>query len=954
MMNVFATGLLNNMNQIRFFMLLVSVILSGLGCTVANGQTLTEKIAKEDPAQLVEQAREYGDIVRGAILFHQGNINCAKCHRPTAEEQRIGPDLGRLEAEVTNESLVESILYPSRQIKKGYESIVVQTADGQVLTGTKVSESETEIVIREISDVDKLVTIKKDDLDGIRAAKKSSMPDKLVDELKNRQQFLDLLRYVVDLRERAPDAATTVNADGGRRQPDEVVHGLVLIQKFNCIACHATESLQSFPVAAKLAPRLQWSSEHLNPDYIKAFVQNPHAIKPGSTMPDLMSQMDDAKRTAAAEAITHYLISKTQNEFQVPVVDSESASRGHALFHQVGCVACHSPRAATGDEQPVSETTPLGNLSKKYSLAGLTEFLEDPLVVRPSGHMPNMVLSHREAVDLSNFLLQVPAGAGATELAIQATDWSVDDELVAKGKALFAEQNCIKCHTDFMAGESDMQAAVAPALAKLNVQTGCLSSKGGAWPVFDLQDDERKSIQAALAQHPVTLNDTQRIEGTLYAYNCTACHSRGDLGGVAVDRNPHFQTTNLNLGDQGRIPPTLTGVGAKLNRKWLRDVLVNRRSIRPCMNTRMPQFGEQNVGHLLDLFEANDDLAETRFAEFEDQKAMRKKGHELAGHKGLNCVACHTYQYKTSDTMPAVDLTEMTERLKKDWFYQYMLTPQSFSPNTVMPSFWPGGKAIRPDIEGSPEDQIEALWQYLIDGRQARAPSGVVREPLEIVVADEARMLRRSYPGIGKRGIGVGYPGNVNIAFDAEQMRLAAIWRGKFAEAGGVWRGQGSGKVRLLGRPIEFAKGPDLDSDEQPWIVDDTRPPDHQFKGYTLDQARQPTFRYTLDSVNVQDFCEPLELGGQVQLQRTVTMNSSEQQTGLRFRIATASEIEESDDVFTLDDKLQIQIVSEQEVKVVDDGEQKHLQLQFDIAPNEPQQLILRYLWGAGGKQDQR
>ena len=271
-------------------------------------------------------------------------------------------------------------------------------------------------------------------------------------------------------------------------------------------------------------------------------------------------------------------------------------------------------------------------------------------------------------------------------------------------------------------------------------------------------------------------------------------------------RNPHFQTTNLNLGEQGRIPPTLTGVGAKLKSNWMRDVLVNGRSIRPYMKTRMPQFGEENIGHLIELFQQTDKLPETRFADFDDQKEMRKLGLTIAGNKGLNCVACHTYQYKLSDTMPAVDLTEMTERLKKDWFYQYMLVPQKFSPNTVMPSFWPGGKAIRNDIEGDPEFQIEALWQYLIDGRQAGMPSGVVREPLEIVVTDEAQMLRRSYPGIGKRGIGVGYPGGVNLAFDAEQMRLAMIWKGKFADPGGVWRGQGHGNVRPMERPFDFAK----------------------------------------------------------------------------------------------------------------------------------------------------
>ena len=129
------------------------------------------------------------------------------------------------------------------------------------------------------------------------------------------------------------------------------------------------------------------------------------------------------------------------------------------------------------------------------------------------------------------------------------------------------------------------------------------------------------------------------------------------------------------------------------------------------MKTRMPQFGEANIKHLFKLLDETDHLTKTDFATFEDQKETRKIGHQLAGGKGLNCVACHTYQYKTSDTMPAVDLTEMAERLEKDWFYQYMLDPQRFSPNTVMPSFWPGGKAIRPDIAGGPEDQVEALWQ---------------------------------------------------------------------------------------------------------------------------------------------------------------------------------------------------------------------------------------------------
>ncbi len=61
-----------------------------------SAQTLNEKLLSEDPESLVAAAREGGDIVRGAILFHQGNINCAKCHRAQSDGVRIGPNLGKL------------------------------------------------------------------------------------------------------------------------------------------------------------------------------------------------------------------------------------------------------------------------------------------------------------------------------------------------------------------------------------------------------------------------------------------------------------------------------------------------------------------------------------------------------------------------------------------------------------------------------------------------------------------------------------------------------------------------------------------------------------------------------------------------------------------------------------------------------------------------------------------
>ena len=100
------------------------------------------------------------------------------------------------------------------------------------------------------------------------------------------------------------------------------------------------------------------------------------------------------------------------------------------------------------------------------------------------------------------------------------------------------------------------------AMKDLKLDQGCLSSGEDArWPKFELTDLERSQIRAAIQQGDAQLSNEQKIDFNLVYFNCTACHSRNDLGGVSAERSVHFQTTNLNLGEQGRIPPTLTGVG---------------------------------------------------------------------------------------------------------------------------------------------------------------------------------------------------------------------------------------------------------------------------------------------------------------------------------------------------------------------------------------------------------
>lgn len=930
-----------------------------LSCRV-SAQSLTEQLLSDDAETLVEQARQNGNIVRGAILFHQGNINCAQCHRPANEGDRIGPDLESLPPEVTASDLIVSILQPSAQIREGYETTRILTVDGQTRFGLVVDEDANSVTLRDATQVDLLHTVPRDEIELIRPGEKSSMPDDLVDQLANRQQFLDLVRYVIELREGTASLGSAVTDAVPERTLARSLEGLVAIRELNCAACHDDAVLPS-GLASKQAPRLTTSLHRMEPAWIERYLRDPHGTRPNTTMPDLLAQFDDPVREDAATALTHFLLSRGTGESRFEPIQSDAVGRGNRHFHSLGCVACHAPRDAQALEQTVADAQPLGDLSDKYTVPGLTEFLLDPLASRPSGHMPNMVLDYREANDLAHFLLQASQHEPRERI--------VDSRLAEQGAAWALRLQCHQCHTDLLVdakqiadgdrtGGADEDSAT-PSFAKLRetlrsgaaFETGCLSIATGAWPSFALSPDDRDRIMAAIGEIPATLTDVEQLDVNLVAFNCVACHDRDHLGGVADDRNPHFKTTHPNLGEQGRIPPTLSGVGGKLRPEWLRDVLVNAGRARPYMETRMPQFGEANVAPLIELLVRLDPAPEAFRVEPGDAEAEKKQGHMLAGNEGLNCVACHTYQYKDSDTMPAVDLTEMAKRLRGDWFRAYMLDPQRFSPGTVMPSFWPEGRSLRSDLAGSADEQVEALWRYLLEGRQAPMPRGVVAERLEIVVDDEVRMLRRSYPGVGKRGIGVGYPGGLNLVFDAEQLRLGLLWQGGFVDPGGVWTGQGSGNARPLGRAIELAKGPELDWEANPWVVDEGRPPDHQFRGYVLDERRRPTFRYSFGDVQVEDTftVELRHDGGEalIGLRREVVISSDASLSRLRFRIAEGAQLERNESgLYWLSDRVRIRVADD--IGAVVSAENEGLQrlaIPVTLQAGEPVVLEIMYLF---------
>ncbi len=918
-------------------------ILAGIACLCTGwsgipvqGQTLAQRLKAESVVQLAADARQQGDAVRGAILFTGPKLSCTKCHVRGAERP-IGPELMGLGKDVSDVYLIEALLEPSKAIKAGFESVRVLTKEGVIVSGRIVEESADGLVLQPASGDLQRIKLDRAEIDEIAPSRLSAMPENLVDQLGDRRQFLDLVRYLIEMS--AMDAPRPLAPTAGSASSlSAELQGIVLLKDFNCQACHQDDVTRA-SLPAKEAPNLLRSVGCIDPHFMQQFMMEPTATRPGTSMPNVMSQLPDDERRLAAREITHYLVSLNDQRFSHQPVQSEAAARGQTLFHEVGCVACHSPRNDEQQEILPDSSVPLGAVHHKYNVDGLTEFLENPLETRPSGRMPQTPLSHWQAVDLASYLLsQADPTTGEQPFELQP-------ELVLQGKARFEQLGCSQCHRV----DSATPLRHSLPMSQLRADQGCLSTAVGAWPSFDLSQAQRDAIRQALSRPVGDLSEAHQVQVALTAFRCVNCHEREELGGVSAERDSYFQTTNQNLGPQGRIPPSLTGVGAKLNAGWMRQVMVSGRAIRPYLLTKMPQFGAQNVGFLVEKFQRLDQLPAVEFPHFEDAKKMRETGTELVGTAGLNCIVCHTFQLQQAANMPAVDLTEMSERLKKDWFFRYMRDPQSLSRNTIMPTFWPAGRALRTDIlDGNAELQIEAIWQYLLEGREARAPRGLVVEPIKLLATDEAVMLRRSYAEVGKRGIGVGYAHELNLVFDAEQMRLAMIWKGGFADPAGVWRSQGHGNVRPLGDGLmKFAPGPDLDWLNHGWMIDEGRPVEHQFSGYALDENMRPRFKYRFAGLRVEDYLVDLvdPASGKAFFRRSLTLRGEPDQSGLAFRAASGQSIvQQTPTEFVIDDRLHVHIASEQQGVIIQGAESSKVQIPLDVV-NGSASLILEYHW---------
>lgn len=234
---------------------------------------LERELTSVPAAKLADEAARFGDAKRGAVLFYQPQMACRQCHSVDGSTSPLGPALSEKRPDATNEFLVESVLHPSKSIRKEFQTAVLVTVDGKVTTGLVAEETPEKVVIREGRPHGKLIEVARDDIDEFQPVKQSIMPPGQVGMLASRQQFLDLIRYLIEIRDggalrakeleppaslyaiRIPEyekdidhAAMIADLDGAAFKRGQAIYNRL------CVNCHGTHDKPgSLPTSLKFA-----------------------------------------------------------------------------------------------------------------------------------------------------------------------------------------------------------------------------------------------------------------------------------------------------------------------------------------------------------------------------------------------------------------------------------------------------------------------------------------------------------------------------------------------------------------------------------------------------------------------------------------------------------------------------------------------------------------------------
>jgi quinoprotein glucose dehydrogenase len=155
---------------------------------------LQDRRAKVD---LEKACLEGGDPTLGRkVFFERSDLQCVRCHKIRGEGGEVGPDLTKIAEKKDAAYLLESVLYPNKQIAEGWGQTAFQLQNDSVEVGRIEKETDAEVIL--IQNDGSRKTIAKS---GIRARKAalSAMPEELGSRIEKRD-LRDLVAFLLSLK----------------------------------------------------------------------------------------------------------------------------------------------------------------------------------------------------------------------------------------------------------------------------------------------------------------------------------------------------------------------------------------------------------------------------------------------------------------------------------------------------------------------------------------------------------------------------------------------------------------------------------------------------------------------------------------------------------------------------------------------------------------------------------
>ncbi len=215
--------------------------------------------------------------------------------------------------------------------------------------------------------------------------------------------------------------------------PQESFYNSAIVAKYQCTLCHTIMDR-----GGTVGPILNQVGNRRSPEWIRRWLEDPNAIKPGTKMPKFDFAADEY------EEVVGYITSM-KRDLDVDAIiatDATPRAKGEALFEEYDCLACH--RLGSEGRFIGPDLTWLGRRKTRH---WERTWLSDPDAWKSGTFMPNFELSQDEIEALTAYLERLNGQSNQQSLEWEFNvNFFLNNRSDRRGQLIFRRLACWSCH----------------------------------------------------------------------------------------------------------------------------------------------------------------------------------------------------------------------------------------------------------------------------------------------------------------------------------------------------------------------------------------------------------------------------------------------------------------------------------------------------------------------------